>query len=556
MIIYPPFIAETIPGFTTLEIKIPFSKNPAVSEDEIEGYSLIVKNYNDSLQIAQLYASKEMVDTKSEEVRFNIEAWRAVQELKINTEIAAIELQLENNEISQDQAKIKQKALDDQLEFVKAFPKTGQYYKFQLGYVGFNPKDDITYSTASIGRCIGDLSGIEISLSAIGNSNYLYQGKYITSVLSEPLYSYRFILTNTSGSTIIEDTGEILHNVDRDAIADSKRTSTHEFKIKREVTNAVLKYVVTTVNGYVKETLLGNINTADGDEKRGYLILFQDSKAKNNGYVGLKLSDDLPSGYYLIERKKLGTSKWDSLIEFELKDTTIRSELTWGDCSVEHGETYQYAIRTYDSDTQVYGTRYLTENTITIEFEDMFLTSEDRQLNIKYNPKVSSVKNTILEQKTDTIGSKYPFFFRNGAVNYKELPISGLLSYLQDADGNFMSKDELGLEGAPSIQLDNKNIAIERKFKLQALEWLTNGEPKLFRSPTEGNYIVRLMKVSLSPNDTLGRMLHTFSATAYEMGSVEIEDMLKNNIIKIPLHGNFRPSSALGLFVLGLSRLG
>jgi len=52
---------------------------------------------------------------------------------------------------------------------------------------------------------------------------------------------------------------------------------------------------------------------------------------------------------------------------------------------------------------------------------------------------------------------------------------------------------------------------------MEVLEWLTNGKPKLFRSPGEGNFIVRLMNTSLSPNDTLGRMLHTFSCTAYEI---------------------------------------
>jgi len=57
----------------------------------------------------------------------------------------------------------------------------------------------------------------------------------------------------------------------------------------------------------------------------------------------------------------------------------------------------------------------------------------------------------------------------------------------------------------------------ERQFKTQALDWLTNGKPKLFKSSAEGNFIVRLMNVSLTPNDTLGRMLHTFNSTAYEI---------------------------------------
>jgi hypothetical protein len=65
----------------------------------------------------------------------------------------------------------------------------------------------------------------------------------------------------------------------------------------------------------------------------------------------------------------------------------------------------------------------------------------------------------------------------------------------------------------------------EREFKMNVLEWLTNGKPKLFRSPGEGNFIVRLMNTSLSPNDTLSRMLHTFSCTAYEIADYTFENL-------------------------------
>jgi hypothetical protein len=36
---------------------------------------------------------------------------------------------------------------------------------------------------------------------------------------------------------------------------------------------------------------------------------------------------------------------------------------------------------------------------------------------------------------------------------------------------------------------------------MEVLRWLTDGKPKLFRSPGEGNFIVRLMNTSLAPND-------------------------------------------------------
>jgi hypothetical protein len=159
-------------------------------------------------------------------------------------------------------------------------------------------------------------------------------------------------------------------------------------------------------------------------------------------------------------------------------------------------------------------------------------------LKIRFNPKVSSFKTTTLESKTDTIGGKHPFFFRNGNVGYKEFPISGMISLLMDDNSMFTlqpvalstrettpdaSKDEI----ERATNLTPKNFYNERHFKLEVLEWLNNGEPKLFRSAAEGSYIVRLMNVSLSPNDTLGRMLHTFSSTAYEIADYNSAELKK-----------------------------
>ncbi|MBO7079424.1 MAG: hypothetical protein J6W64_06405 [Bacilli bacterium] len=68
----------------------------------------------------------------------------------------------------------------------------------------------------------------------------------------------------------------------------------------------------------------------------------------------------------------------------------------------------------------------------------------------------------------------------------------------------------------------------ERRFKLKVMDWLGDGKVKLFRSPAEGNYLVRLMNISLSPEDKLGRMIHNFSANAYE-----VEECTYNNLVKL-----------------------
>jgi hypothetical protein len=68
---------------------------------------------------------------------------------------------------------------------------------------------------------------------------------------------------------------------------------------------------------------------------------------------------------------------------------------------------------------------------------------------------------------------------------------------------------------------------------MSVLSWLMNGEKKLFKSPTEGNFIVRLMNVSLSPNDQLGRMLHTFNCTAYEVADFNYNNCKQFGFIKV-----------------------
>jgi len=149
---------------------------------------------------------------------------------------------------------------------------------------------------------------------------------------------------------------------------------------------------------------------------------------------------------------------------------------------------------------------------------------------------MSSFKTNRLETKTETLGSRYPFIYRNGVIEYREFPVAGLISYLADNNELFMTAAELGLlsEGevyrvsTPINQNVNDisdgkswerrvtmdsvgyNIRAERLFKMRLLEWLGNGKVKLFKSPTEGNFLIRLLNVSLTPEDASGRMLHNF----------------------------------------------
>ena len=232
-------------------------------------------------------------------------------------------------------------------------------------------------------------------------------------------------------------------------------------------------------------------------------------------------------------------SSYNNVFDWSFKDFTI-----------EQGKEYQYGFKEQVTDDV---TIIKKSEPIVADFEDAFLWDGQRQIRIRFNPKVSSFKTNRLESKVETIGNRYPFIFRNETVEYKEFPISGLISYLADNAELFMSAAELGIilnqynerTGTPTsvtnisynqsetTDLLSYNIKAERIFKLELLDWLGNGEIKLFKSPTEGNYLVRLMNVSLAPEDRLGRMLHSFSCTAYE-----VKENTDNNLLKLGFFNN------------------
>jgi hypothetical protein len=82
-----------------------------------------------------------------------------------------------------------------------------------------------------------------------------------------------------------------------------------------------------------------------------------------------------------------------------------------------------------------------------------------------------------------------------------------------------------------STDISDRNVAKEKNFALFALSWLNNGEIKLFKSPNEGNYIVKLLNVSLSPFNGTGRMIHNFNCTADEVQDFNTTALLKYNLL-------------------------
>lgn len=491
--LYPPTIEASLPAIYTKDeniiITVPFRMNSAVKQQSAPSVAINIKTIATNLFIG---------------------------------EFTTMLVYFENSDKQVATFKLKK---TDNLKLVQ-----GQYYKIQLAYV--DRLGEIGYySSVGVAKYVHEC---ECKVK-ITRNDILYEclGEYqCQKDSSEKVYSYNFTLQEKSTGNIVATSGTLLHNINNDTETNSSIDTWRLTKILK-AGEYILIYTIHTINGLTKTTISEDFTEPNWATGRWLLSGTLD---KDSGCISLSIDRNDPANILTNGAWTIGRSSNKDPDNIIYLNTINKSDAGdkfidfFQDYTIEQGVTYKYYV--YHNHL---GVQCSMEP---VDFEHMFLFDGERQLCIKYNPKIASFKSTILENKVDTIGGKYPFFFRNGNIGYKEFSISGLISGLMD-EGTFIKQTngiEAGREMTPASSLvdrqlltttlESGNIYQERLFKTEVLEWLNNGKPKLFRSPTEGNFIVRLMNVSLSPNDTLGRMLHTFNCTAYEIADCT-EDNLR-----------------------------
>ena len=494
--LYPPNIEGTIPAFYGTTLVVPFSMNKAVSKIEVEGIAIKIKTIQSGSYIINgQTVSLNQKDLESGKISFDFS--KEVSEKKFNI---------------------------------------GQYYKIQIAYIQKDTGTIGYYSTVGVVKYTSEptVEIVDLSRSKTNEHQYQYIGKYAQSKdFSEKVYSYCFNVYDNN-LNLIQTTGEQIHN----SLLDTDLYESYDsFILQQDLDDNKIYYIeynITTLNGLQKSSgqyRLTQKKTLSVD----FGISIIPTLNFENGYILLQLENqkdvqDMTGTFKLLRSNELSDFKtWDEILRFTLSGKSFLN-WSWKDFTIQQGIRYKYALQQYNGESLLDSNKLISES-IYADFEHSFLYDGERQLKIKYNPKVASFKNIVLETKTNTIGSQYPFIFRNGNVDYKEFPISGLISCQSDEENLFFkTKDFDG-----TIDLINTNIYEEREFKLEVLDWLNDGKPKLFKSPVEGNYLVRLLNVSLTPIDTVGRMLHSFTATASQIAEQTHEALIEQNIISLDL---------------------
>lgn len=513
--LYPPVIAGTLPSFYeevdigTTTLVVPFSMNKTVSINQIKDFSLRIKTTNTDI----LYGVIE-TDLTSKIPRGS---WNKNEKANPSVSFIIPETVLKRLTI-------------------------GQFYKVQLAYID---QDGITgyYSTVGIMKFTSKpevhISDFNSSITNLNKTEYI--GVY--NNLNDPTekaYEYKFDLYDRNDK-LVETSDWILHNSYEDtSLTESIDKYTIKFAMKQDITYKV-QYSVRTNNNLIAKSpkyLVMDSETVDPELKADIVATLD----YENACIDIKLigqkspegKEYAATGAFLLSRASSfdNFATWLPISNFRLTGE-LPSAFLFRDYTIEQGATYVYSLQQYN-DYGIYSNRLLTEYIIA-QFENAYLFDGERQLKIRFNPKVSSFKTVVMESKKTTLGNKFPFIFRNGSVEYKEFPINGLISYMMDNDEFFLSKkNDLYVDHKEdTTDIIDENIMLERRFKLEVLDWLNDGKVKLFKSPQEGNYIVRLMNVGLTPIDQVSRMLHNFSCQASEIADFTPENLAKYGLINV-----------------------
>lgn len=484
--LYPPYIEGSIPAFYGNQLVIPYVMNKTVGYKDILGFKIKIITISTNRIIA--YIDSNGYDPDRQEAYFSIPT--------------------------------------DKLTI-------GQFYKIQMAYIDKNNEVGY-YSTIGVVKYT-DIPIVKIEGLEAGSINlhqYEYLGYYQPSENdpTEKQNYYQFDVYDYNNNLYIS-TGKKIHN----ASIDSGDTFELPDTLEKEKTYFI-QYTAWTLNGLQVSSKKYRIMQRQSIDIEMNVEL-QAELNFDEGYISLYLKDlnkeiQYVEGAFVVNRasEEDGYKVWNPIYKFELRNQKVADRLLVKDFTIKQGIKYKYSIQQYNDDGLYSNPLY--SNEVRGNFEDCFLYDGERQLKLKYNTKMNSFKTTILEQKVDTIGSKYPYIFRNGNVAYKEFPIQGLISYYQDDAKLFMSEEELNIK-YKTTDLIGLNLKQERLFKMAVLDWLNDGNPKIFRSPTEGNFIIRLINNSFSPEAALGRMLHNFSGTAYEIAEFNYKNMIEYGFIRL-----------------------
>lgn len=539
--LYPPVLDVYMPAFLVGSsdiqkntCRVYFSISLYNSLNDIKNAQVIVANQNTNLSV--------------------------LDKSKYPCEIMLTDIKTDLTRVSDDKYYIEIKTSDIEEGF-----QTNQYYKVQIRFTATGAADvDLTppqaidswlaanlsnfseWSTVCLVRGISvpslSISGFDISaditLWSLNNVDVVGRLTYADPAETDTLKSYQIKLYDINNQ-LLSDSGVIYSNAYSN-INEFNYTFEYAFN---EGESYYFTFEYETANMYTESNTYEFMVVQEGADKlEATLTATLDNI---NGRIALHIESDIGQeslvGNITIRRtsSESNFTIWED-VHTESFEENNRLDYTWYDYTIKSGVYYKYIAQRRSSVGNRGIAIHAEGGPFMMLFDDMYLTGRDGQLNIRFDPSVSSFKRMVSESRTDTIGSKYPYIKRNGYVEYRQFPIGGTITHLMDPSHLITSREEIFKDSLDNYTKFNKdkNVRIddfndwtyEREFREKVMDFLYANKVRLFRSATEGNILVKIMDINFTPNSTLGRRIYSFTATAYEVDAATIKNYDKYGI--------------------------
>ncbi len=222
------------------------------------------------------------------------------------------------------------------------------------------------------------------------------------------------------------------------------------------------------------------------------------------------------------------------------------------DYFVENGNYYRYALQPITMDGKK---GPITEYFDTVSTLEGFwlLGQDDMQFSFIYDGKIASFTHNQPKATIETLTGRYPYVVRAADLDYRTFTFSGKLTYEQDVHKlltagsysqaispdptipvNFVEiayGNEALLNFKNDLERDN-SMVVQRIWRNKILEWLKDGKPKILKSEAEGNILVSISNVTVTPIVTLYGLVADFSCTMTEIGDVKENTLKKYDLRK------------------------
>lgn len=356
-------------------------------------------------------------------------------------------------------------------------------------------------------------------------SGQLYFGNSVVPTEKDQVQSFRIQVLPKSPDEypVYIDSGEIFtgdqinpnslnYNLDLAALSDTDEVKDYRIRVyylTRNLFQGHKDYKI-TIEDYVSDDSFNPTVTLNLNDETGTVQLHIENWMSVFGTLYVRRSSS-----------KSNFKNWEMIREQVIAGPI---DLTIYDNTIQSGVWYRYIIQFANIrggiTPIVYSAKFIPN------FFGPFLSRGNKQIHLQYNYTISNMKPNVNRQKIDVIGGKYPKFAENAIMNYKSFSITGMISAQEDEFKTFLNqKDYFGEEyGNYNVYLEQNGVIDpdynqlwEREFREELTNWLNDGEPKLYRSQPEGNVVVMLHDVTLTPIASMSRRLWNFSATMTEI---------------------------------------